>query len=100
MDHAVETRAERVRDHFRRPIPGRRRLLMKTARNTDLLNLGGSSWPAAMIFKVVVGVARETPVALLGGLSNGLRPDHNRPVGVARERSATPKVGLPSDRIP
>ena len=33
---------------------------------TNLLNLGGSSWPAAMIFKVVVGVARETPVALLG----------------------------------
>ena len=33
---------------------------------TNLLNLGGSSWPAAMIFKVVIGVARETPVALLG----------------------------------
>jgi hypothetical protein len=31
-----------------------------------LLNLVRGSWPAAMIFKVVVGVARETPVALLG----------------------------------
>ena len=27
MDHAVEASAERVRDHLRRPIPGRRRLL-------------------------------------------------------------------------
>jgi hypothetical protein len=39
---------------------------METAGNTNLLNLDGSSWPAAMIFKVVVGFARETPVALLG----------------------------------
>jgi hypothetical protein len=29
MDHAVEARTERVRDHLRRPIPGRRNLLMK-----------------------------------------------------------------------
>jgi hypothetical protein len=33
---------------------------------TNLLNLAGRSRSAAMIFKVVVGVARETPVALLG----------------------------------
>ena len=30
MDHAVEASTERVRDHLRRPIPGRRNLLMKT----------------------------------------------------------------------
>ena len=29
MDHAVEASAQRVRDHLRRPIPGRRNLLMK-----------------------------------------------------------------------
>ena len=34
MDDAVEASAERVRDHLRRPIPGRRNLLMKTAGNT------------------------------------------------------------------
>jgi hypothetical protein len=34
MDDAVETSAERVRDHLRRPIPGSRDLLMKTAGNT------------------------------------------------------------------
>jgi hypothetical protein len=34
MDHAVEASAERVRDHLRRPIPGRRNLLMETAGNT------------------------------------------------------------------
>jgi hypothetical protein len=30
----VEASTERVRDHLRRPIPGRRRLLMETAGNT------------------------------------------------------------------
>ena len=34
MDDAVETRAECVRDHFRRPIPGSRNLLMEPAGNT------------------------------------------------------------------
>ncbi len=34
MDHAVEASAQRVRDHLRRPIPGRRNLLMNTAGNT------------------------------------------------------------------
>jgi hypothetical protein len=34
MDHAVEAGAQRVRDHLRRPIPGRRYLLMETAGNT------------------------------------------------------------------
>src|SRR6202012_1031690 len=34
MDHAVEARSQRVRDHLRRPIPGRRGLLMETAGNT------------------------------------------------------------------
>jgi putative transposase len=34
LDDAVETRTERVRDHLRRPIPGRRNLLMETAGNT------------------------------------------------------------------
>jgi hypothetical protein len=34
MDDAVEASAQRVRDHLRRPIPGRRRLLMETAGNT------------------------------------------------------------------
>lgn len=34
MDDAVETCPERVRDHLRRPIPGSRNLLMKTAGNT------------------------------------------------------------------
>ena len=34
MDHAVEASAQRVRDHLRRPIPGRRNLLMETAGNT------------------------------------------------------------------
>jgi hypothetical protein len=34
MDNAVETCPERVRDHLRRPIPGSRNLLMKTAGNT------------------------------------------------------------------
>ena len=34
MDHAVEASLERVRDHLRRPIPGRRNLLMNTAGNT------------------------------------------------------------------
>jgi hypothetical protein len=34
MDHALETRAERVRNHLRRPIPGRRNLLAETAGNT------------------------------------------------------------------
>jgi hypothetical protein len=34
MDHAVEASAQRVRDHLRRPIPGRRNLLIETARNT------------------------------------------------------------------
>src|SRR6202012_1009339 len=34
MDHTVEASAQRVRDHLRRPIPGRRRLLMETAGNT------------------------------------------------------------------
>jgi hypothetical protein len=33
---------------------------------TNLLNLGRGSWSAAMIFQAVIGVARETPVALLG----------------------------------
>jgi hypothetical protein len=30
----VEASAQRVRDHLRRPIPGRRNLLMNTAGNT------------------------------------------------------------------
>jgi len=34
MDDAVETSAECVRDHLRRPIPGSRNLLMETAGNT------------------------------------------------------------------
>ena len=34
MGSAVEARAQRLRDHLRRPIPGRRRLLMETAGNT------------------------------------------------------------------
>ena len=34
MDDALEARSQRVRDHLRRPIPGRRRLLMNTAGNT------------------------------------------------------------------
>ena len=34
MDDAVETSAQRVRDHLRRPIPGSRDLLMETAGNT------------------------------------------------------------------
>jgi NAD(P)H-hydrate repair Nnr-like enzyme with NAD(P)H-hydrate epimerase domain len=34
MDGAVETSAQRVRDHLRRPIPGSRDLLMETAGNT------------------------------------------------------------------
>ena len=34
MDDAVETCLECVRDHLRRPIPGSRNLLMKTAGNT------------------------------------------------------------------
>jgi transposase-like protein len=34
MDHAVEASAQRLRDHLRRPIPGRRNLLMNTAGNT------------------------------------------------------------------
>jgi hypothetical protein len=34
MDDAVETSAQCVRDHLRRPIPGSRNLLMETAGNT------------------------------------------------------------------
>jgi hypothetical protein len=34
MDDAVETSAQRVCDHLRRPIPGSRNLLMETAGNT------------------------------------------------------------------
>ncbi len=34
MDDAVEARAQCVRDHLRRPIPGSRDLLMTNARNT------------------------------------------------------------------
>ena len=34
MDHAVETRTERVRDHLRRPLAVSRNLLMETAGNT------------------------------------------------------------------
>ena len=34
MDDALETRAQRVRDHLRRPLPGRRDLLTETAGNT------------------------------------------------------------------
>jgi hypothetical protein len=34
MDDAVETCPECVRNHLRRPIPGSRNLLMKTAGNT------------------------------------------------------------------
>ena len=34
MDDAVEARAQRVRDHLRRPLAGSRDLLMKTAGNT------------------------------------------------------------------
>ena len=34
MDDAVEASAQRVRDHLRRPLPGRRNLLMETAGNT------------------------------------------------------------------
>jgi hypothetical protein len=34
MDDAVETCSECVCDHLRRPIPGSRNLLMKTAGNT------------------------------------------------------------------
>jgi hypothetical protein len=34
MDDAVETCAQRVCDHLRRPIPGSRNLLMVTAGNT------------------------------------------------------------------
>jgi hypothetical protein len=34
MDDAVEASAQRVRDHLRRPLPGGRNLLMKTAGNT------------------------------------------------------------------
>jgi putative transposase len=34
MDDAVETSAQRVRDHLRRPIPGSRNLLMETAGTT------------------------------------------------------------------
>ena len=35
MDDAVEAGPQRVRDHLRRPIPGRRNLLIETAGNTD-----------------------------------------------------------------
>jgi putative transposase len=41
MGDAVEASAQRVRDHLRRPVPGSRNLLMNTAGNTNLLNLGG-----------------------------------------------------------
>ena len=34
MDDAVEASAQRVRHHLRRPLPGRRDLLTKTAGNT------------------------------------------------------------------
>ena len=34
MDDAVEASTQRVRDHLRRPFPGGRNLLMKTAGNT------------------------------------------------------------------
>jgi hypothetical protein len=39
MDDAVETSAQRVRDHLRRPIPGSRDLLMETAGNTVSANV-------------------------------------------------------------
>jgi hypothetical protein len=34
MGDALETSAQRVRDHLRRPVPGSRNLLMETAGNT------------------------------------------------------------------
>ncbi len=34
MDDAVEASAQRIRDHLRRPLPGRRNLLTETAGNT------------------------------------------------------------------
>jgi hypothetical protein len=65
VGHAVEASTERFRHHLRRPVPVRRDLL-KNAGNTNLLDWWRRSGSAAMIFEAVVGVARETPVALVG----------------------------------
>jgi hypothetical protein len=58
MDHAVEASAQRVRDHLRRPIPGRRDLLITNARNTV-----GETVPRAHLDIAGSGSPTETSLA-------------------------------------
>ena len=61
----------------------------------NLLTARWRPWPAAMIFDAVIGFAAR-PVAL--GLSWGVRPGHCCRWGLAEERTAWPKVGVPVPR--
>ncbi len=67
MDHAVEASAQRVRDHLRRPIPGRRNLLMETAGNTvSETDPSGLMRPVSSLNASSCGGRRTEPLRWIG----------------------------------
>ena len=66
---------------------------------TNLLKCRQEIRSAAMIFQAPIGFAPTPPVRLFGLTLCGLASRSAPPAGVAQERCALPKVGLPSSLI-